>query len=143
MSQFAEVVVAVVHYSLAKGDLLANRVLVVDDEVDLVDALAIRLESDGFEVLKALDGKEGYEKAQVNKPDAMILDLRMPRMDGFQVCRLIKFDDILKSIKIIIITAHNSEVERKISQTVGADAFVGKPYDYAELLKTLKTLVGV
>lgn len=121
---------------------MAKKILVVDDEIDLVDVLATHLEHDGFEVLKALDGKEGYEKAQTSKPDAMILDLRMPRMDGFQVCRLIKFDEFLKDIKVIILTAHNSESDRQTCEMVGADAFLGKPYEYPELLKTVKGLVG-
>lgn len=122
---------------------MAKKILVVDDEVDLVDALAMRLESDGYEVIKALDGKEGYEKAQTGKPDAVILDLRMPRMDGFQVCRLIKFDDSLKEMKVLILTAHNSESARKSCRDVGADALLAKPYDYAELLETMRQLVGV
>lgn len=133
---------AVVHLLPPQGDPLAKRILIVDDEIDLVDALATHLEHDGFEVLKALDGKEGYEKAQTNKPDIVILDLRMPRMDGFQVCRLIKFDEVLKDMKIIILTAHNSESDRQTCEQVGADAFMGKPYDYPQLLKTIQDLVG-
>ncbi len=121
---------------------MAKRILVVDDEIDLVDALAVRLESDGFEVLKALDGKEGYEKAQAHRPDAIILDLRMPRMDGFQLCRLVKFDDSLREIKVVILTAHSSEDQQRIGKSVGADAFMGKPYNYPDLLKTVKELVG-
>lgn len=121
---------------------MAKKILVVDDEIDLVDALAMRLESEGYEVLKALDGKEGYEKTQANMPDALILDLRMPRMDGFQVCRLIKFDETLKDIKVIILTAHNSDSARKACAAVGADVLLSKPYDYVELLKTLKQMVG-
>lgn len=126
----------------AFGGIMAKRILIVDDEIDLVDALATHLESDGFEVIKALDGKEGYEKASANRPDLIILDLRMPRMDGFQVCRLLKFDDDLKSIKIIILTAHNSASDRETSKTVGADAFMGKPYEYDQLLKQIRTLMG-
>lgn len=121
---------------------MAKRVLVVDDEIDLVDSLALRLEQDGYEVLKALDGKEGYEKAQSQKPNAIILDLRMPRLDGFQVCRLIKFDETLKAIKIIILTAHDSEHEHKTAKALGADAFMAKPYDHAELSAQLKKLLG-
>lgn len=126
----------------AFGGIMAKRILIVDDEIDLVDTLATHLESDGFEVIKALDGKEGYEKASTNRPDLMILDLRMPRMDGFQVCRLLKFDDDLKAIKIIILTAHNSENERAMSKTVLADAFVEKPYEYAKLRSQIQELVG-
>lgn len=121
---------------------MAKRILIVDDEIDLVDALATRLEAQGFEVLKALDGKEGYEKAHSNRPDLMILDLRMPRMDGFQVCRLIKFDDELKAIKVIILTAHNSASDREACKTVKADAFVGKPYEFDQLYQQIQTLVG-
>lgn len=121
---------------------MAKKILVVDDEIDLVDTLALRLEAEGYEVLKALDGKEGYEKAQANKPDIVILDLRMPRMDGFQVCRLIKFDETLKDIKVLILTAHNSDSARRSCQAVGADVLLSKPYDYVELLKTVKQLVG-
>lgn len=121
---------------------MAKKILVVDDEVDLVDTLAMRLEDDGYEVLKALDGKEGYEKAQASKPDVIILDLRMPRMDGFQVCRLIKFDESLKDIKVLILTAHSSENDRKACLAVGADALLAKPYNYAELLQTVSQMVG-
>lgn len=121
---------------------MAKKILVVDDEVDLVDALAMRLENDGYEVIKALDGKEGYEKAQSSQPDVVVLDLRMPRMDGFQVCRLIKFDETLKHIKVLILTAHNSESARKSCRDVGADALLAKPYEYAELLQTMRQLVG-
>lgn len=121
---------------------MPKMILVVDDEVDLVDALAMRLENDGYDVIKALDGKEGYEKAQASKPDAVILDLRMPRMDGFQVCRLLKFDETLKDIKVLILTAHNSESARKSCRDVGADALLPKPYEYAELLQTVRQLVG-
>lgn len=121
---------------------MAKKILVVDDEVDLVDTLAMRLEGDGYEVLKALDGKDGYEKAQASKPDAIILDLRMPRMDGFQVCRLIKFDETLKDIKVIILTAHNSDNDRKACHAVGADLLLAKPYEYGELLQAVQTLVG-
>lgn len=121
---------------------MAKKILVVDDEVDLVDTLAIRLEDDGYEVLKALDGKDGYEKAQANLPDVVILDLRMPRMDGFQVCRLIKFDETLKGIKVIILTAHNAENDRKACHAVGADVLLAKPYEYSELLQAVQELVG-
>lgn len=121
---------------------MAKKILVVDDEIDLVDALAMRLESDGYEVIKALDGKEGYEKAQTSLPDMIILDLRMPRMDGFQVCRLLKFDETFKDIKVLILTAHCSENDRKACRTVGADALMAKPYDYAELLQVVTQLVG-
>lgn len=131
-----------VHCLDTKGDALSKKILVIDDEVALVDMLAVRLEGDGFEVLKALDGKEGYEKAQTHMPDAIILDLRMPRMDGFQVCRLIKFDETLKDIKVIILTAHSSEEDRRSCMSVGADALLSKPHDYDELLKTIQKLVG-
>ncbi|PIR21179.1 MAG: two-component system response regulator [Deltaproteobacteria bacterium CG11_big_fil_rev_8_21_14_0_20_47_16] len=124
------------------GGYVSKRLLIVDDEIDLVDALAAHLEADGYEVLKALDGKDGYEKVQTQKPDAVLLDLRMPRMDGFQVCRLIKFDDSLKAIKVIILTAHNSDNEHKIGKSVGADAFLTKPYEYPNLLETIKGLLG-
>lgn len=121
---------------------MAKRILIVDDEIDLVDALATRLEGNGFEVLKALDGRDGFEKAHANRPDLIILDLRMPRMDGFQVCRLIKFDDDLKAIKVIILTAHNSKSDREACKAVGADAFVEKPYEFEQLFKQIQTLVG-
>lgn len=121
---------------------MAKRILIVDDEIDLVDSLATRLEADGFEVLKALDGKDGYEKASLHSPDLVILDLRMPRLDGFQVCRLLKFDDDLKKIKILILTAHNMESEKQTSKTVGADGFIEKPYDYPKLLAKIRDLIG-
>ena len=81
-----------------------KRILVVDDEVELVKAIQIRLEQADYEVIVAYDGQEALEKARKEKPDLIVLDLMLPKIDGYKVCRMLKFDDKYKQIPIIMLT---------------------------------------
>lgn len=117
---------------------MAKRILIVDDERDLVDLLKARLEAQGFEVVTAYDGQEGLEKAKEEKPDLILLDVMMPKMDGYQVCRFLKFDEAFKQIPIIMLTARGQEQDQKKGMEVGADAYVIKPFDKEDLLKKIQ-----
>ena len=81
------------------------RILVVDDELDLVSVLRMGLEIQGFEVIEAMDGEEGLRRARQDRPDLIVLDLMLPKMDGYKVCRALKFDDRFKILPIIILSA--------------------------------------
>jgi len=119
-----------------------KRILVVDDEIELVEMLTIRLEANDYEVFVAYDGQGGLDKARTLKPDLIILDLMLPKLDGYKVCRMLKFDEKYKQIPIILFTARAQESDVKLGQEVGADAYLTKPFEpdillgkIAELLK--------
>lgn len=118
-----------------------KRILLVDDEKDMVYAVALQLEANNFEVLQACDGQEGLDKARNEKPDLIILDLMLPKIDGYKVCRMLKFDEKLKQIPIILFTARAQESDRKMGEEVGADAYITKPFEPRVLLGKIKELL--
>jgi len=121
---------------------MIKRILVVDDEVDLVETLTFRLEANGYQVLKAYDGQAALDMAKKDKPDLIILDLMLPKIDGYKVCRMLKFDEKYKEIPIIIFTARAQESDKKMGEEVGADTYITKPFDSQLLLAKIKELLG-
>ena len=119
-----------------------KKILLVDDEQDMVYAVKMQLEADGFRVLTAPDGQEGLDKARKEKPDLIILDLMLPRIDGYKVCRMLKFDEKYKNIPVIIYTARAQEVDEKLGYEVGADAYLTKPFDPKKLLAKINELLN-
>ncbi len=117
------------------------RVLVVDDEADLVRILQFGLEAIGYHVDTASDGQEGLKKARELKPDIILLDLMLPKLDGYKVCRLLKFDERYKNIPIIILSARTQEGDQLLAMEMGANRFITKPYDFAEVLSHIETLL--
>lgn len=115
------------------------RILVVDDEADLLTVLKIGLETEGYDVLTASDGEQGLSLARQFMPDLMVLDLMLPRMDGYKVCRALKFDDRYKKIPIFILSARSGETDRRLALELGADEFHSKPYDLRELVARVRT----
>ena len=118
-----------------------SRVLVVDDEPDLVRVLEFGLRASGYTVESASDGQEGLKKAREIKPDVILLDLMLPKLDGYKVCRLLKFDDRFKHIPIIILSARTQEGDQALALEMGANRFVTKPYDFSEILGYIETLL--
>ena len=118
-----------------------KKILVVDDEKDLVATLAYRLEANGYEVIKANDGQEGLDKAKSEKPDLIVLDLMLPKIDGYKVCRILKFDEKYKHIPIILFTARAQESDIKLGQEVGVDVYLAKPFEPDILLSKIAELL--
>lgn len=118
-----------------------KKILVIDDEADLVEMVALRLEANNFEVIKAFDGSAGLEMARNELPDLIVLDLMLPKIDGYKVCRMLKFDEKYKHIPIILFTAKTQDANKKIGEDVGADAYVTKPFDSNELLSKIEQLL--
>lgn len=118
-----------------------RKILVVDDEKQLVDLIKVRLETNDFEVLTAYDGQEGLARAKKENPDLIILDLMLPKMDGYKVCRMLKFDEKYRKIPIILFTAKAQEEDVKLGEEVGADAYVTKPFEPQVLLDKIKELL--
>ncbi len=118
-----------------------KKILLIDDEPDIVAMTVMRLEANGFNVVTAEDGNTGYELAKTEKPDLIILDLMLPDMDGYQVCRLLKFDEQFKNIPIIMLTARSQKEDKEWGEKVGADLYMTKPYEAKELLEKIRLLM--
>ena len=121
---------------------MAKRILIVDDEVQLVEMVKMRLESAGYEVISAYDGQEGLDKAKKDKPDLIILDLMLPKMDGYKVCGLLKNDARYSRIPIIMFTARAQEEDVTLGKSLGAEEYVTKPFDPKTLMEKIKGLIG-
>ena len=119
-----------------------KRILLVDDEGKFVVALKIRLEKSGYQVSQAYDGEEALSKARSENPDLIILDLMLPKVDGFMICSLLKKDDRYKHIPIIICSSRIREEDKELGRKVGADAYITKPFDSQDLMDTIKRLLS-
>ncbi len=116
-------------------------ILIVDDESDLVSVLRFGLEAEGYEVIDARDGEDGLQKAREARPSLMVLDLMLPKMDGYKVCRALKFDDRYRAMPIIILSARSGAQDRQLALDMGADDFVIKPYDMNNLVRRIRSFV--
>jgi DNA-binding response OmpR family regulator len=119
-----------------------KKILVADDEPDFVELISMRLEVNDFEVITAKDGQEAIDKTKKEKPDLLILDLMMPKLDGFEVCRMLKFDDNFKNLPIIVLSALDQQQDREKAIEAGADEYFIKPFDLSLLLTKIKDLIG-
>ena len=120
---------------------MPKKILVVDDETELLKAISILLKTSGYEVVTAQDGQEGLEKAKSLSPDLIVLDILMPKMDGYEVCRLLKFDEKYKSIPIIMLTAKVQDIDKAMGKKVGADDYIAKPFETQDLIDKIKMYV--
>lgn len=115
-----------------------KRILLVDDEAQLVELVKMRLEANGYQVLTAYDGKDALDMAKKEMPDLIILDLMLPKIDGYKVCRMLKFDEKYKKIPIIMFTARALDSDKKVGIEVGADDYITKPFEPELLLMKIK-----
>lgn len=122
---------------------MANkRILIIEDEAEMVEMIKMRLEANNYEVLAAYDGWSGLEMAKKEKPDLIILDLMLPKMDGYKVCVMLKRDQRYMKIPIIMFTARAQESDEKLGFECGADAYITKPFESQTLLSKIKELLG-
>lgn len=121
---------------------MAARILVVDDEVHIANIIKLTLEHEGFEALVANDGADGLRLAREEKPDLILLDLMLPSIDGYKVCRLLKFDDKYKHIPIVLLSAMGEAQDRELGRQVGADLYISKPFKPDELVENIRQLLG-
>src|SRR5215469_2962147 len=123
-----------------KGEFMApTKILIVEDEPNMVAGLRDNFEYEGFEVVTALDGAEGLERALKDSPDLVLLDVMMPRMSGLDVCKQLKAKR--PSIPIIMLTARGQEVDKVVGLELGADDYVTKPFSIRELLARVKAVL--
>ena len=118
-------------------------ILVVDDEKEIVNAIKQELEESHYEVLTAYNGLEGLEKARKEGPDLVILDLMLPKIDGYKVCGLLKRDTGYAGIPILMLTAKAHEEDKKLAEVMGADAYLTKPFEREVLFSKIQELIGL
>ena len=121
---------------------MAKKILIVDDEPDILRATKVRLMSFGYEVITAGDGNDIANLVLKSAPDLILLDLRLPRMDGDKICVMLKADNKFKHIPVIIFTASSDLTTTKKVKDSGAEGYLIKPFDTEELLKTIKKFLG-
>ena len=119
-----------------------QRILLVDDEPSIVKMVGKRLEVEGFEVLIGTDGQEGLEKARAEHPNLIVLDLMLPKLNGYEICTMLKQDTRYQGIPIILFTAKAQEKDEKLGMECGANAYVRKPFRAQELLEKIRALLG-
>jgi two-component system alkaline phosphatase synthesis response regulator PhoP len=112
---------------------LKKRILVVDDEPSILETIKFHLEISDYDVLSAVDGMEALKLARTENPDLILLDLMLPKMDGYKVCKMLKMDRRFKTIPIVMLTAKAGSVDEVEGYQSGADAYVKKPFDLEAL----------
>jgi len=118
-----------------------KKILIADDNENIRDALTYLLEDEGYDLLLAKDGADTLRKVRGRRPDILFLDIMMPEMNGYDVCRTIKNDPQLKSTYIIMLTAKGQVAEQERGKEVGADEYIVKPFSPMEILAKVKQIL--
>jgi DNA-binding response OmpR family regulator len=118
-----------------------SRVLVVDDSDVIRQLICVNLELEGFEVVTAVDGQDALDKVYEAAPDVMTIDVKMPRLDGFDTVARLRADPRTSGLKVAMVTACAQESDIVRGREVGVDAYVTKPFDPATLVRTVRDLV--
>lgn len=118
-----------------------RRILLVDDEPNIVKIVSRRLESEGFEVSIAMDGEMALEKARAEKPDLILLDVMLPKLSGYEVCRQLKQDARYQRIPILMLTALAQQTDEEFGFEIGTDAYMRKPFKTQQLLDKINELI--
>src|SRR4030065_799344 len=119
-----------------------RKILLVDDEVDLVKTIKFSLELEGYKVLVSYNGEDALNQARKENPDLILLDIMLPKLDGYKVCRLLKFDDRYKHIPILMLTAKFQEKDKVLGMETGADEYITKPFEMDYLIEKVKAYLN-
>lgn len=117
------------------SDKVPEKIMIVDDEKNIVDIVVFNLKKDGYTAISACDGEQGYELFQTEKPDLILLDIMMPKMDGYTMCRKVRETS---NVPIIMLTARADEVDKVLGLDLGADDYMTKPFSIRELLSRVR-----
>jgi two-component system phosphate regulon response regulator PhoB len=121
---------------MAKG-----RILIIEDDRDIVEMIRYNLKEEGYQTIHAFDGEKGIELAKTGKPDIIILDLMLPTIDGFEVCKTLKQQQSTALVPIIILSAKSRETDKVVGLELGADDYVTKPFSPRELLARIRAIL--
>jgi two-component system alkaline phosphatase synthesis response regulator PhoP len=121
---------------MAKG-----KILVVDDEVNITQILEFSIGAEGYEVVTAANGEEAIDKARREQPDLIILDVMMPKIDGYEACRILKANPLTKSIPVVLLTAKGRDIDKRLGYEVGATDYIIKPFSPSKLIDRIHQLL--
>lgn len=121
---------------------MANKILIADDEQNIVISLEFLMKREGFDVSIAQDGEEAINKIRSEMPDLVLLDVMMPKRNGFEVCQEVKADPALQAVKVLMLTAKGRDTEVTKGLALGADAYMTKPFSTKELVEKVRSLLA-
>ena len=121
---------------MAKG-----KILVVDDEVNITQILEFSIGAEGYEVITAANGEEAIDKARREQPDLIILDIMMPKIDGYEACRILKANPLTKGIPVVLLTAKGRDIDKRLGYEVGATDYIIKPFSPNKLVDRIHELL--
>jgi len=119
-----------------------HKVLVAEDELDIRNLIAFSLEFVGYQVVQASNGEEAVEKAVAEQPDLIMLDVRMPKLNGYEACKKLKEHDVTRQIPVVFLSARGQETEIKHGLELGAEEYILKPFAPDELQQRVASIVG-
>jgi DNA-binding response OmpR family regulator len=119
-----------------------KKILLIEDDADILKTTTVFLKREGFEIITSVDGLDGLHKARTEKPDLIILDIMLPGLDGYKICRMLKFDANYKHIPIVVFTARAQKSDESLGKEVGADVYITKPFEPQVLIEKIKGLLG-
>jgi two-component system, OmpR family, phosphate regulon response regulator PhoB len=120
-----------------------HRVLVVEDEDNIAIALDYLITRDGYSHDRIANGAQALDHIRATHPDLVLLDVMLPEVSGYEICQSVRLDPSLSDVKILMMTARGSSIERKKGLALGADGFIAKPFDPSELRQEVRRLLGV
>lgn len=121
---------------------MATRVLIAEDEPHIVESLSFVLQREGFSVVSVLDGEAALRHLRSDPPDLVILDLMLPRMNGFEVLKAVKSDPALQSVPVLILTAKGQAQDRRMAEEIGVDSFMTKPFSNRDIVAQVHRLTA-
>jgi DNA-binding response OmpR family regulator len=120
-----------------------KKILIVDDEPNIVISLEFLMRREGFEILVARDGQEALQSIRAHRPDLVLLDVMMPRINGFEVCRQVRADPALAGTRIVMLSAKGRPAQIAEGLALGADGYITKPFSTKNLVAQVKSLLGL
>ena len=121
---------------------MGKTILIVEDEPKNMTLTRDLLKISGYETIEAVEGKQGVEKAKSAKPNLILMDIMMPKMDGYSACREIKADQSTKNIPVVMLTAVGFDLNKKLAKQMGADGYVTKPFSRQQLIDAISPLLA-
>ena len=122
---------------------MSKRILIVDDEPNIVVSLEFLMKREGFEVAVAADGEAALRSVEEKKPDLVLLDIMLPKKNGFEVCQTIRANPEWQSIKVVMLTANGRDTEVAKGTALGADAYMTKPFSTKDLIVQVRQILGL
>ena len=123
-----------------EGTALGARVLIAEDEANLVESLTFILARDGHEVSSVADGEAALQRLRSDPPDLMILDVMLPKLNGFELLKTLRADPQLKQLKVIVLTAKTQLHDRQLAEAIGVDAYITKPFSNQDVVDQVRRL---